>query len=369
MQRTLLGLLFALTVVAPLSAFQLRPEIKNGGKLIDASDDAVWFIRMNSVGAWGIAQYTHPVHESITNRIYGCEADKACLLTTGNSYMQPAAPMAVLAGVRWNDNPPFKLSETSLWGCKNKYVQLPVEGGCWASVFSAGKRNAFAAAKGTVLYKFQPEKSEQYSMLLRSHFGDLQFLHAMASHPGERAGETYDNVMMWAEFTWRIATNEFTRGTSIAEASIEVPRLMDFFGMRETVQSIFFKGEAGYNRDYRDFAFGTLLHMVQDSFSEAHMARGNPSGRLCEKTTYDKPGQTIKFYSYVGQNSTAHSLKDEMKEVTRQMTYVPMPNLIDVGKALKDMKEKQMNWKLVEPYFVCLFRPESAMVKADNGGF
>lgn len=368
MQRTLL-LLFVFILAAPAFAFQLRPEIKNGDKLIQASDDSAWWIKMNTLGAWGVAQYTHPVHESITNRIYGCEDAGACQVTIGIKYLHPAAPMAVLAGVRWNDNPPFVLSDTSLWGCKNKYVQLPVEGGCWASVFRDGKQKAFAAPKGTVLYKFQPDKTEQYSILLRSHFGDLQFLHAMASHPGERAGETYDNVMMWAEFTWRIVLNEFNKGTNIAEASVEVPRLMDFFGMGETVQNIFFKGEASYNKDYRDFAFGILLHMVQDSYSEAHMAREMPTGRLCENTAYDAPGQAIKFYSYVGQNSTAHSAKDEMKALDQQMGHVTVPNLIDVGKALKDMKDKHMSWEKVEPYFACLFRPQSAMTTADNGGF
>lgn len=368
MKWTMLGLLIALTVAVPASAFQLRPEVKNGENLIDISDDVIWRRKMNAVGFWGIEQFTHPVHETITNRIYGCETDKACAITVGNSYMQPAAPMAVLAGVRWNDNPPFRLTDTSLSGCKNVYVQLPMEGSCWASVFSDGKKKA-TAATGSVLYKYQPDKSEQYSMLLRSHFGDLQFLHAMASHPGERAGETYDNVMMWAEFVWRITSSEYERGTSISEASVKVPRLMDFFGLRETVQSIFFKGEAGYNKDYREFAFGTLLHMVQDSYSEAHMARHDPDGHGCEKTRYDSPGQVVKFFTYVGQDSKKHGLKDEMKEVTRQMIYMPTPNLIDVGKALKDMKDKHMRWEEVEPYFICLFRPESAMTEADRGPF
>ncbi|MFG6207476.1 hypothetical protein [Pseudomonas retamae] len=368
MQWTILVYLLALTVAVPASAFQLRPEVKNGEKLLRASDDAYWRMKMNVVGYWGIEQFTNPVHEIITNRIYGCGSDDGCAVTVGNRFMQPAAPMAVLAGVRWNDNPPFRLSDTSLSGCKNVYVQLPMQGSCWASVFSDGKKKA-EMAKGAVLYKFQSNKPEQYSMLLRSHFGDLQFLHAMASRPGERAGETADNIMMWAEFVWRITTSEYSRGTTIAEASVDVPLLLDFFDLRDTVQSILFKGEAGYNKDYRDFAFGTLLHLVQDSYSEAHMARQDPDGRLCEKTNYDRPGRAVRYYTYVGQNSRNHGRKDELIAVTRQLSNTPTPNLVDVGQAIKEMRDKHLSWNTVEPYFDCLFRTAQPMTEADKGPF
>lgn len=40
--------------------------------------------------------------------------------------------------------------------------------------------------------------------LCTAHFGDLQFVHSMTLKDGEAAEVTQKNILMWAEFTWRV---------------------------------------------------------------------------------------------------------------------------------------------------------------------
>jgi hypothetical protein len=52
----------------------------------------------------GVEKFLEPVHEGITQRIYGCNDswdDKP--RCAKNNF----APKAVIDGTRWNDNPPF----------------------------------------------------------------------------------------------------------------------------------------------------------------------------------------------------------------------------------------------------------------------
>lgn len=366
MRKVLLPLVFAIGTTSSVYAFQLKPVIKNGDEVISASDSKGWYRRMNDVGRWATNKYSFPVHETITSAMYQCQGPSCPKQPAPSS-----APDAVLAGVRWNDNPPFVLKSTSLSACANRYIQLPIEPVCWADIFKAGQKAA-GRRRNPVYYAYVPGQAEQYALLLRSHFGDLQFLHAMASKPRERAGYTRDKILMWTEFTWRITTGEFERGTDIAEASLRMesrsPTVLDYFGGGETVQLIFFKGEPAFVKEYRDFAFGSLLHLVEDSYSTAHVSRISATGKKCAGTPYEAPGAIEKFYSYVGQDSNEHDSHDTQGAFDQHRLHEPPPNLVDVGRTLIEMKNSNESWSVAKPYFECLFRTVDPMVEADNGG-
>jgi hypothetical protein len=69
------------------------------------------------------------------------------------------------------------------------------------------------------------------SLLHRSHFGDLQFMHAMATKDGEPAETTRRKILMWAEFSWRTAMREYGLATWLRDISIA--GFSDYFAQSE----------------------------------------------------------------------------------------------------------------------------------------
>ena len=63
--------------------------------------------------------------------------------------------------------------------------------------------------------------------MYRSHFGDLQFLHSMASRDGEMASETRQRILMWAEFTWSVAVG--TQDSKGLLKDVKIDRFSEFF--------------------------------------------------------------------------------------------------------------------------------------------
>src|SRR5438876_120090 len=86
--------------------------------------------------------------------------------------------------------------------CKvGQTIRFTTQPECWYQLFAAAKK---AAAGGVV-----PSAATRAALLARSHFGDLQPIHAMASQDGETAAKTQKEIMMWEEFTWRVAAKEY----------------------------------------------------------------------------------------------------------------------------------------------------------------
>ena len=105
--------------------------------------------------------------------MYGCNGDAE--VCSGSDALN--APAAVLAGVRWNDDPPFRLLRNQAKGTNcvaTETIRFETQPGCWTALFlSANKRAVAGATFGS-----------GDAMLYRTHFGDLQFLHAMATKDG-----------------------------------------------------------------------------------------------------------------------------------------------------------------------------------------
>jgi hypothetical protein len=351
MQIGWLAMYFAVMVFrgSEVSAYELKPASLSSNQTITELEAGLqgWF--WSGMVRRIVTHFSNGVHEEITNRIWGCELgaaqkpdDKRCL-----TWQTPAA---VLFGVQWNDNPTFKLDETASVGrCTvNRPIRLPdVQPACWYVLFGdAAKR----AARGEKL-----TQEHGFALLYRTHFGDLQFMHSMASWNKETMKETRDNVLMWAEFTYKVATGEISSATKIGQISIPgFDRVLGrYWG---DVASLFTYGAPEYSDAVGDVAFGSLLHMLQDSFSRSHASR-EMAGQTCsDGAPGPDGGRLAAFYAYGSQDSDSHGAEDNRKHMISALVEQPKFNVVTVGRHLKQMRDAKTPWETVNSYLrSCVF--------------
>ncbi len=205
-------------------------------------------------------------------------------------------------------------------------------------------------------------------LLYRVHFGDMQFLHSMATRDGEEARVTKDKIMMWAEFTYKIAIGTLPRSVVLNQAGIPGMKEL-FFNRGWTAQQLFIRGDGTYHaeKDFRDFVFGSLLHLVQDSFTASHTERDEPTGAFCPGSQkYYAPGKVLSFHSYVRQDKKKHSGQDTQDALSANLAEVP-PSAVDVGKALREFYESNRPWEEVKRYLDCVYELDDPAVQAGPG--
>jgi hypothetical protein len=179
----------------------LSPQGTKFDQHLAAKDSAWWQKTVDRLTRQGLIYFGDPVHEEITNRIFGCDPDQEACNDPEDTDI--AGPW-VLAGVRWNDDPPFRLlpGQGAHTHCKAGTIRFTTQPICWVELFNNAKQTA---AKVTASGGDIPSAQNHAVLLARSHFGDLQFFHAMASQDVEVAEETQRRVMIWMEFCWRVA--------------------------------------------------------------------------------------------------------------------------------------------------------------------
>jgi len=306
---------------------------------------------------WSLEVFTEPVHEEITNRLYGCNGD-ACAGSEATT-----APASVLAGVRWNDDPPFRLlaGQAKSSSCKTQEtVRFETQPWCWVSLF----RDAEAGAASGKRY------GPGDAMLYRSHFGDLQYLHAMAAADGELASKTRDSLFGWFEFAWRASRGEYTLETRLRD--IGIPAIQEAYGRTEwRLMDLYTLGASGgLRRSIGDVAFGSLLHSVQDSFAAGHARREEASGmRECTLAgdSVTAPGNILEFHSYAGQDHGLHADADSRAAFMRG--FQEEGNVVDVGRLLVRARKQELDWGAVRPYFECIFTLQRPDAPATAGDF
>jgi hypothetical protein len=369
--RHLLGHLVCLisffVITSAVPAFQMQPIGTEYDRELAQLDESKAERLLIKLADKGVEMFLEPVHEEITQRIYGCNdiwGDKT------SCAKKQFALKAVIDGARWNDNPPFMVKEKFILPdgkeikstCVNETIKLPRKSDCWGDVFRASNE--------TVPRKYFTNRSGV--MLNRSHFGDMQFLHSMASRAGDRAQETKLAIMMWAEFAYKVAIGKIEGRTMLKDVPIDDFRKL-FSGQEATVENLFLMGDRTYRgSSLKNFAFGTLLHMVQDSFSESHVSRDlSTQGALCNcKFTNSSPAKIEKFLVYSAQDSHKHKAEDgygalryDAKEYT--------PNVIDVGITLRRLyDEDNSEWDVVKQYLdECVYVLKDIDAEADGGKF
>lgn len=362
-----LTLIVMSTMLWPESAlsFKLRPEATDNEGRIRRLQESLPDRLFDSTVEFVVKHFTSPVHEDITHRIYGCALPGLNCGSAPNS--GSFAPSSVIAGVRWNDNPPFSIdadTKAKFRSCQHDFTafKLPNFSRCWIEMFKDAEKNAARQH-----YRAKPSGS-QYALIYRVHFGDMQFLHSMGSWDGERAADTRARILMWAEFAYRFAIGELTHNAEL--------RMSGVAGMEKVFQNTNWTAERLFTMDdttfrkpelMRQMAFGSLLHMIEDSFSGAHVNREPSDGAQCTQVPdQPRPGRVEMFYAFNSQDSSAHGAKDSQDGLEVHMRSVT-PNVVRVGQTVLRYYKSSKPWDEFKKYVNCLYELVDEDVPAEPG--
>lgn len=275
-----------------------------------------------------------PVHEKMTS----------ATITLSGIYHRPydqEKDSAYIHGVFWNDDPDDLLCPECSISNLRKFDQR------WGVAFATRFTGAKKHVKNTAQDKCEVAFKVGDGMLERSHFGDLQFLHAMASCNGESAKETQSKIMAWAEFVYKVSIGEIRQKTKMDQIPIDSIRnlfLKDNRIAQLTIEE-FFKG----NEFARRVAMGSLLHMVQDSYAPGHVDREvldyhSGTGRIFAR------GGIWGFHCYSGQDETLHAQDDKWPDGLNKSVPVGYENPIAIGANLLVKMNTRTPWIEVEKY-------------------
>lgn len=346
-------------------AYQILPRISDvDRKLVTLGDNKFW----NLGGLWIVdhvlPRLKSPVHEAITLAALDCPAtngeEMGCVTLPAVKQNQ-----MLLYGVRWPDDPPFRLDPRrppAAAGCSvDITVRSTAQPKCWRQLFDDAGRQA-RTHKGAT-----PAFGPGTMLLYRSHYGDLQFMHAMAAYEGEPAGLTQANMRMWAQFLWGVADGSIRTDISLREAGGE--ELGRYFPGDMTATNLFATGIIEARSHLREVALGALLHMVQDSYSRAHVSRSESSGARCSGfAAAEAPGVIEEFHSYVRQDGPLHDHADTSQALAKH-TLAEMPSVVAVSRELIRQWRQGAKWTEVAPYMDCVLAVRSAAAPAGAGPF
>lgn len=247
---------------------------------------------------------TTPVHEKMAVFALSCsyneENDSVC--HSGNMIgnardINEENPL--VRGSRWNDDPNGFLVS------KSEKIRIQ-----WAFWLTDAKK---IISKGKAI-------DRNYPVMYRSHYGDLQFLHAMAPK-GTSPVEANKQILSWAKFAYLVANKTIDPSWRLVgtEVKREAPLFSGMFNevinkSRWTVRDLFtnYKDEPFTNAetiysnsDVANIALGALLHTVQDSFSNSHTQREHLGSKKVAAS-----GKIIQFHDYETQVSWCHGRED-----------------------------------------------------------
>ena len=116
-------------------------------------------------------------------------------------------------------------------------------------------------------------------------------------------------------------------------------------------------------------AFGSLLHTIEDSFSEAHVAREKPTlDKVCgTDQDFKAPGRITAFYAYNRQSGALHKAKDQLATAEEQLQ--DSVSVVTVGAKVLELLRNGKQWESVAPIFECIFNIVDGSVKAGPGPF
>lgn len=164
---------------------------------------------------------------------------------------------------------------------------------------------------------------DRMSLTCASHFGALQFFHAMASANRESAEQTRARILDWSDLLYRLALGQVPMSANICSyfrsnpSDISPSFTFDDLAIctpgdpREWTFAVFFGQECDSPTSTTDCdrvsdeqataaIRGALLHVIQDSYSQSHAARGRAlsGGGYRPRVVCRLP---TGFYNYLGQ--------------------------------------------------------------------
>ncbi|MBK9948792.1 MAG: hypothetical protein IPP12_16615 [Nitrospira sp.] len=353
-------LLVTLSMTAPSSyAFKLNPCLRaltyTDGQLGEAG------MRTRTLCRFAPEQYRLAVHEQMTSFAVDEYLEKQRWQNSQHTqrfeYMR-AKPWskdlnspqhrtsALIFGTWWNDDP---LMYT--WGQGTDLINGLIH------LKQAVKESRERYEGGTAGCRV-PAK---YHLTRWSHFGEMQHLHFMTSLEGKsstpevRVADTIMKAKKWIMFAYQVATQEITADaplTAEMEKEIGLPPISKnhcFTNVK--VWTLFTR--IGLDYQYRakitpDVALGSILHVVQDSFSPGHTCR-------VEVSTDGGVLAALKdVRNYNEQNAKEHAALDTHPEwlttfaKSRKHSYINNPILI--GAWLIKAVDQKLPWTEVETY-------------------
>ncbi len=282
------------------------------------------------------ASLGHTVHEDITHAAISC-ADRhgpevpiglLPLCPQGSSQVSERVAggagnirNAIIVGVWWNDDPHGFLYRKDVWN--------------GVLAWMAAKRTAGRVRKLGPAYRDQGMSR----ILYRSHFDDLQFLHAMAARDAESPRRTQQQIIDWIAFTYRVSIGEVDEGASLHQISSPLKGLIPADDPRLTV-SYLFKRARMKRLATRELALGSLLHVVQDSFSASHTVRAFDASETCPN------GRITQFYAYQGQRERAHGAEDTRKayHASAKTRFSSLQNPVEASARMVLFVRRKADW-------------------------
>lgn len=164
----------------------------------------------------------------------------------------------------------------------------------WLFAYDSGTENYSTGAAWYEEFD-EDEKDEPEELIARSHYGDLQFLHAMATADDEAAAVTKQKVMNWAGFLIDVATGRIDTHSKLSDIPFTKPLFTSY--PKYTVKHLFVYAY-GPDMAVRQRAAGALMHLIQDSHAAGHAER-NASGEITQ------------FQSYGSQDHKKHAKADK----------------------------------------------------------
>jgi hypothetical protein len=165
-------------------------------------------------------------------------------------------------------------------------------------------------------------RDHYWGIIERSHFWDLQFLHAMASSLGEDPHHTLAKIMLWLEIMYKLATDQgVSENDKLGDINIfsvvntTTYTLKNFFNddsqpkASDTIKTLLSANSIYTGLNIKRRAIGTCFHVLEDSYAKGHTRRKvlNPGDLLPGKTeefksgTWAQLGEIENFHTYKGQ--------------------------------------------------------------------
>ncbi|KAL8782840.1 MAG: hypothetical protein Q9195_009561 [Heterodermia aff. obscurata] len=275
---------------------------------IDVDDThGVEITPMMSVSGGPGGFYHQPIHESLT----------LATLISGNFGVDPSTTVAnaskydweYIRGAVWNDDPDCLLFDDD---AKNNHE------------YSTGFMWTLRYEKGAREWR-DLDSNRLRNPTGRSHYGDLQFLHSMASQAGELPAETKRKLMTWLEVMYKLAIGENgitadteLRSTKLSEFCPVLSLPPDFKSLRYLLA----KESPFQGIDIGRRALGSMFHIIQDSYAIGHTKRTllNPEDKEFDHPlkfragAVDQWGAIENFHTYGGQDEKAHSHFDHSND-------------------------------------------------------
>lgn len=261
---------------------------------------------------------------------------------------------AIIFGTWWNDDPLMRTWGQGLFdfvfGSYDSIKSLKDENGNSKSTYPGGTRSCSVAAA--------------QHLGRESHYGKLQHLHFMTTvtdskaTPMQRVHMTTDAALAWFAFAYAVATRKISPDTPFTpemEARLSLPSIAANHCVNDSgnvkVRTLFSRlGQSIAYRDriVSDVALGSMLHILQDSFSPSHTCR------VVHMTSTGQMALLADVEDYNKQSAHAHGYLDGFPEwfriyaETGRHVYENDPVL--VGEWLLNAVDNDKPWPEVETF-------------------